>query len=353
MKTWVLAGVEKLELREVPVPEPDVDEILVRVKAASICNRTDLVAFMYNEKPVEFFGYKLPHPDDFGYEWVVRSPLYLDHFGHEVTGIVEKVGKDITKVSAGDRVFLRSPVRSIERSGFAEYVLAKEYMTAKLPQYLSFEEGVLGELLPIAIGAARDIKLGDYVGILGQGPGGLMITQVARLQGATKILVADKYEKRLKVAKELGADCTINVTRENIEEKMREIIGATDLDEHERDIVGLDVVIDAVGTPDVLRECVRLVKKGGLVRIFGTHHLEPVIIDPVKWEEKAVTIGMSNEATPKETEERMERARLLFEARLIKTKPFITHIFKLEELPKAFTLLKDSPEEVIKIVITP
>ena len=76
------------------------------------------------------------------------------------------------------------------------------------------------------------------------------------------------------------------------------MIGATDLEEH-----GLDTVIDAVGTPDVLRECVRLVRKGGFVSIFGTHHLEPVIIDLVKWEEKAVTVTMSNEAYKEEMEE--------------------------------------------------
>lgn len=348
MKTWVLVGNERLQLKEVPRPTPREDEILVKVKAASICNRTDLVAFMYNEKPIEYFGYKLTHPDGFGYEWVVRSPLYLNHFGHEVTGIVETAGKNVTKISVGDRVFLRSPTRSKEYSGFSEYVLAREHMAAKLPQHLSFEEGVLGELLPIAIGATRTIKVGGYVGILGQGPGGLMITQVAKLQGAAKILVADKYERRLKLAKELGADYIVNVTRENMEEKVKDIIGATDLEEH-----GLDTVIDAVGTPDVLRECVRLVRKGGFVSIFGTHHLEPVIIDLVKWEEKAVTVTMSNETNDKEIEERLERARRLLEAKLIKTKPFISHVFGLEELPKAFTLLKDSPGEVIKIVITP
>ena len=348
MKTWLLTGNEKLELREVPIPSPGVGQILVRVKAASICNRTDLVAFLYNEKPVEFFGYKLPSPDDFGREWVVRSPLYLDHFGHEITGIVEKVGKDVRRISVGDRVFLRSPTRSTTYSGFSEYVLAGEYAAAQLPANLTFEEGILGELLPIAIGAARNIKVGDYVGILGQGPGGLMITQVAKLQGAAKIIVADKYEERLKLAKELGADCVVNVTKENIEEKVKDIIGAKDLEGN-----GLDVVIDAVGTPDVLRECVRLVRKGGTVSIFGTHHLEPVIIDLVEWEEKAITVTMSNEATREEIEERLEKARSLLAAGLIKTKPFITHVLKLAELPKAFSLLKESPEEVVKIVLTP
>jgi threonine dehydrogenase-like Zn-dependent dehydrogenase len=348
MKTWVLVGNEKLRLTEVPVPQPQANEMLIKVKAASICNRTDLVAFMYNEKPTEYFGQKLPQPDDFGHEWVVRSPLYLDHFGHEVTGVVKKVGKNITKFSVGDRVFLRSPVRTKQYSGFSEYVLANDFKAAKLPEHLSFEEGVLGELLPIAIGAARNIKVGDYVGILGQGPGGLMITQVARLQGAAKILVADKHEKRLKVAKDLGADFTVNVTRENIEKKVQEIIGAHDLNEN-----GLDVVVDAVGTPDVLRECIRLVKKGGFVSIFGTHHLEPAIVDFVKWEEKAVTVHMANEANNLEVEQRLEKARRLLEARLIKTKPFITHVFGLEELPKAFSLLRESPEEAIKVVITP
>lgn len=348
MKTWVLDGNEKLKLKDVPIPSPEADEILVKVKATSICNRTDLVAFLYNQNPIEFFGFKLPHPDDFGYEWVVRSPLYLDHFGHEITGIVEKAGKGVSRLSAGDRVFLRSPKRSTKYSGFSEYVLSREHMAAKLPEHLSFEEGVLGELLPIAIGATKNVKLRDRVGILGQGPGGLMITQIARLQGAAKILVVDKHEKRLKLAKELGADYAINVNKENIEERVKDVIGVPDLEEH-----GLDVVIDAVGTPDVLRECLRLVKKGGYVSILGTHHLEPVIIDLVKWEEKAVTVSMANEANKREIEDRLERARHLLEDKLIKTKPFITHAFKLEGLPKAFTLLRDSPGEVVKIVITP
>lgn len=348
MRTWILAGNERLQLKEVPVPVPGAGEILVKVNAVSICNRTDLVAFMYNEKPIEFFGYKLLHPDDFGYKRVVRSPLYLDHFGHEITGIVEEVGKNVRNISVGDCVFLRSPVRSKDYSGFAEFALAEDYMAAQLPAHLSFEEGVLGELLPIAIGATRTIKIGDYVGILGQGPGGLMITQVAKLQGAAKIIVADKYEMRLKLAKEFGANYAVNVTKENIEEKVRDILGAEDLEDN-----GLDVVIDAVGTPDVLRECVRLVRKGGFVSIFGTHHLEPVIIDVVKWEEKAVNVTMSNEATKEEVKERLKRARRLLEEKLIHTKPFITHVFELAELPKAFGLLKNHPEEVVKIVIKP
>lgn len=348
MKTWILAGNERLQLKKVPVPIPRADEILIKVKAVSICNRTDLVAFMYNEEPIEFFGYKLPHPDDFGYEQVVRSPLYLDHFGHEITGIVERIGENVRRISVGDRVFLRSPVRSKDHSGFADYALAKEYMAAQLPAHLSFEEGVLGELLPIAIGATRNIKIGDYVGILGQGPGGLMITQVAKLQGAAKIIVADKYEKRLRLAKEFGANYIVNVTKENVEEKVKDILGAEDLEEK-----GLDVVIDAVGTPDVLRECVRLVRKGGFVSIFGTHHLEPVIIDLVKWEEKAVNVNMSNEATKGEVNERLKRARRLLEAKRINTKPFITHVFNLEELPEAFAFLKNHPEAVVKIVIKP
>jgi len=348
MKTWILVGNERLQLKEVPCPNPQEDEILVKVKASSICNRTDLVAFMYNEKPTEYFGYKLPHPDDFGYEWVVRSPLYLDHFGHEIAGIVEKVGENVKRISAGDRVFLRSPERTTEYSGFAEYVVAKEYKAAQLPQHLSFDEGVLGELLPIAIGGAKNIKVGDYVGILGQGPAGLMLTQVAKLQGAAKIIVADKYEKRLGLAKQLGASHTVNIEKGNIEERVKELLGVNDLIDN-----GLDVVIDAVGTPDVLRECVRLVRKGGFISIFGTHHLEPVIIDLVKWEEKGITVTMSNESSREEFEDRIEKARRLLEDNLIETKPFITHTFGLEDLPNAFNLLKDHPDEVVKIVIKP
>ena len=348
MKSWFLVGNEKMELRNVSRPVPKDDEVLIKNKAIGICNRTDLVAYMYNNDPTERFGYELPQTDDFGYKWVIRSPLYLDHFGHEITGIVEKAGKDIKNVTVGDRVFLRGPVRSYDYSGFAEYSLAKEYKIGLLPEHLSFEEGVLGELIPIAIGAAKSIKVGDYVGILGQGPGGLMVTQLTRLMGASKIIVADKHRKRLSLAKKVGADYVIDITKENIEKKTKEILKVNDLERN-----GLDVVIDAVGTPSVLRECFRLVKPGGVVAIFGTHHLEPVIIDLVKWEEKGVTVHMANETCEEEFKERIERARRLFEGKMIKTKPMISHIFPLEELPKAFEMLKNDPHKVVKIVIKP
>lgn len=348
MKSWFLVGNEKLEFRNVQWPVPGDDEVLVKNKAIGICNRTDLVAYMYNNDPTERFGYELPQTDDFGYKWVIRSPLYLDHFGHEITGIVEKVGKDVSNVSVKDRVFLRGPVRSYEYSGFAEYSIAKEYKISPLPDHLSFEEGVLGELVPIAIGATKSINVGDYVGILGQGPGGLMITQIARMMGASKIVVADKYRKRLSLAKRLGADYVIDITKESIEKKTKEVLKVDDLEHN-----GLDVVIDAVGTPSVLRECFRLVKPGGVVAVFGTHHLEPVIIDLVRWEEKGVTVHMANETCKEEFRKRIERARRLLESKLIKTSSMISHIFPIEELPKAFQMLKNDPHKVIKIVIKP
>jgi alcohol dehydrogenase len=288
----------------------------------------------------------LEKKDDFGYDIVVRRTLYLDHFGHEITGIVEKVGPGITRFSAGERVFLRGPKCSYEYSGVSEYCIAEEYKAAILPENVSFEEGVLGELLPIAIGGTRHVDIGDHVGIIGQGPAGLMLTHVAKLRGASKILVADKYDKRLRVSKIIGADITVNVTGENLEGVVKKEFGFSDLKNK-----GLDVVIDAVGTPDVLRECVRLVKPGGNVSIFGTHHLEPVLIDLVEWEAKGITVTMSNETKRVEVEERMEKARRLLEKGTINTGVFITHIFELKDLPKAFAILRDTPGEAIKIVI--
>jgi len=348
MKSWFLVGNEKMELRNVLCPVPKNDEVLIKNKAVGICNRTDLIAYMHNNDPTEKFGYELPQEDDFGYKWVIRSPLYLDHFGHEITGVIEKVGKDIKNITVGDRVFLRGPVKTYDYSGFAEYSLAKEYKVGQLPEHLSFEEGVLGELIPIAIGAAKSVKVGDYVGILGQGPAGLMITQIARMMGASKIVVADKHRKRLSLSKKVGADYIIDVSKEDIEEKIKKILEVDDLDSD-----GLDVVIDAVGTPSVLRECFRLVRPGGVVAIFGTHHLEPVIIDLVKWEEKGITVHMANETCEEEFKERMERARRLLESKLIKTKLMISHMFLLEELPKAFEMLKNNSHKVAKIVVVP
>jgi threonine dehydrogenase-like Zn-dependent dehydrogenase len=105
-----------------------------------------------------------------------------------------------------------------------------------------------------------------------------------------------------------------------------------------------DVVYDAVGTRTVVRQCIDAVRNEGIVCIFGTHHVEKdVTFDLIKWEYKAVNIHMSNEGSPESARDAMRISERLLAARLIDTRPYITHVFEFNELPKAIELLKPSP----------
>jgi threonine dehydrogenase-like Zn-dependent dehydrogenase len=252
------------------------------------------------------------------------------HFGHEVSGVIEKLGADVGRWRVGDRVFLRSPGKP---GGLSEYCLANEVSIGRLPDHMTFIEGAPAQQVPIAVNATRTCRLGDHVAIFGQGSAGLQILQLCRLRGAAKVLVSDWYDERLRISKKLGADVLVNASKEDALKRIAEVFPAKP-----------DVVYDAVGTRSVVRQCVDAVRNEGTVCIFGTHHVErEVAFDLIQWEGKAVNIHMANEGSVQTAREAMRTSERLLEARLIDTKPYITHVFKFVELPKAVELLKPSP----------
>ena len=309
MKSYRLIGAERIELQDVPTPEPDAGEVRVRVEACSICSRTDLVYYLY-------CGLK-PH-------------CHPGHFGHEVSGVIDRLGHGVTQWQAGDRVFLRFPARG---GGFSEYVIARDPAIGRLPAHMSFIEGAPCQQVPIAVNATRTLRAGDHVAIIGQGSAGLQLLQLARIRGAAKVVVADLYDARLKIAEKLGADVLVRAAEQDTVAEIRGVFPA-----------GPDVIYDAVGIGSVAQQCVDAVRHEGTVCIFGTHHVEEqVTFNLVQWEAKALTVHMANEGSPHSSAEAMRIAERLLANRLIETKPYITHVFDLEQLPQALELLKQSP----------
>jgi L-iditol 2-dehydrogenase len=114
MRRYELIGRQEIVLRtDAPVPEPQPGQVLVAVKACTICNRSDLVYFHY---------------------WGLREHASQGCFGHEVAGVVAAVGQGVTRPNKGDRVFVRTPLSS----GFAEYALARELAVGRLPDAIPF-----------------------------------------------------------------------------------------------------------------------------------------------------------------------------------------------------------------------
>lgn len=309
MRSYQLLGAENIELQDIPTPEPDAGEVRVRVQACSVCSRTDLVYYLY-------CGIK-PH-------------CHAGHFGHEVAGIIDQVGPGVTSWREGDRVFLRFPSRG---GGFSEYVIASDPAIGRLPAHMSYIEGAPCQQVPIAVNATRTLRMGDNVAIIGQGSAGLQLLQLARIRGAAKVVVADLYEARLEIARKLGADVLVNASREDTVAQIRKLFPE-----------GPDVIYDAVGIKSVAQQCVDAVRHEGIVCLFGTHHVEEhVTFNLVQWEAKALTVHMANEGSRHTAAEAMRISERLLANRLIETKPYITHVFDLEDLPEALDLLKVSP----------
>ncbi len=261
MKAAVYSAPKKVKLKEVAIPEINDEEILVRVKVALTCG-TDRKLYLRG------------HP-------LFPPPFIL---GHEFAGEVIKAGKKVKKVKEGMRVVAANsaPCNScfycksgreelcenllIRLSGaFAEYIAVPEPIVKdnlfEIPKDITYQEAAFLEPLACAVHGIEEaeIRLNDTVVINGAGPIGLLLLQLAKLQGAHTI-ITDLSEERISLARKLGADKTLNVTRvKNGVKAVKELTEGR----------GADIAMEAVGIPEVWEKTITMVRKGGKIILFG------------------------------------------------------------------------------------
>lgn len=342
MKSIIFAAPNKITIKDIETPKISKDDVLIKVKAAAICNATDM-HFLKGEIPG------------------VKYPLSPGKPGHECSGEVIKVGENVKQLKIGDRVApgplyalpcgecyycTRGMQELCENPGEADFAYAKYLKVPakycyQLPENVSFAGGALIDLLACALhGAERaDFSIGESVTIIGQGPAGLLLTQLARLAGADKIITCDIYDSRLTVSKKLGADFTVNTFKENLIERVLKLT----------DMKGCDVAIDAVGKPLIPSQAIEILKPKGRVIIFG-FHLKPAEIDLAKVFERELEIKASFR-TVGEWDYRL--AMNLVANRKIDLKDLITHTMPLEQIKTALELIEKGAEGAIKIILKP
>jgi L-iditol 2-dehydrogenase len=250
----VLTRVAEIVLEERPVPKPGARELLVEVSAVGVCGS-------------DVHYYKHGRIGDH----VVRAPLVL---GHESAGRVAAVGAEVTRHAVGDRVTLEPGVpcgRCREcRAGrynlcsdvvffatppvdgaFANYVTIHEDFAFALPDALSDDVGALMEPLSVAIWACRKARVsaGDRVLVTGAGPIGLLVMQVARAFGATRVEISDVNERRLSMAERTGAT--------------RALLAG------EAEPAEADALIECSGNPAALQAGIRALRPAGTAVIVG------------------------------------------------------------------------------------
>ena len=200
-----------IRIEDIPKPEIGHNEILLKVMASGLCG-TDVVEW-----------YRLP-----------KAPRVL---GHEATGIIDEVGKNVTKYKIGDRVFVSHHVPCNECSycrkdaqtacetlhttnyypgGFSQYIRVPEINIEtgiyKLSKNMSYEEGTFIEPLACVVRGQRlaGISNDETILIIGSGMAGILHIQLSKINGAKKVIAADINPNRLELAKKFGADYVID-----------------------------------------------------------------------------------------------------------------------------------------------
>lgn len=267
MKALVKYGLTDgdVELRDVPEPVLQPGTVLVSTRAVGVCG-SDI------------------HMWRNGQSWEVTLPVTL---GHETAGVIAAVADDVTGWRTGDRVVCETaasicgecalcrvgrynlcPYRQgygATRDGaFAEMLLAEPRVLHRIPENVSFEQAALTEPFAVAFNALverAEVTPGDLVVIQGAGAIGALCLQIARLRGAgtTVVLGTPVDEQRLRTARELGADYTLDVTRADAAALVRSL----------GDGLGADVVVDATGTSAALAQSLDLVRPLGAIAKIG------------------------------------------------------------------------------------
>ena len=324
-----------IRIKNVPTPKPKQKEMLVKVISCGICG-SDIVEW-----------YRLP-----------RAPLVQ---GHEIGAEVVAVGKSVRKYKPGDRVFIApkvpcmkcyycqnwhfpqcSEVKERLPGGFAQYILVPEILIEKgthlLPENVTFDQSTFIEPLACVIRAQRLAKIekGESVLIIGCGMSGLLNVKLARNKGC-KIIVADVNKAKLEIARQMGADITINAT-DNIADRLIKQNGKK-----------ADVVLLCTSAESAVEQAWRCVDKGGVIVFFAVTGPDKKVVIPINdfWM-KEITILTSYYCGPPDIIEAIK----LIEWRHIVVDELITHRLPLREIIKGFRLVTDSNHS-IKVIIKP
>jgi len=331
MKCAMLYAPGRLKIEEVEIPNIKKGEVLVEVRAALTCG-TDIKTYMRG------------HP--------VLIKKYPSPFGHEFSGVISKVGTDVKGFFPGMRVVAANSAPCgqcyfckkgyvnlcedlrLLNGAYAKYIVVPERIVNKnlleIADYISFEVAALSEPLACCLNAVEqsDISSNDTVAVIGSGPIGLFLTHLYHLSGA-KVIACGKGKQRLELAKILGADFTINA------DEIEDEIGAVkSLSNYGR---GADVVVEAVGKPDIWEMSVKMARRGGLVILFGgCPSGTSFSIDTSLIHYEQITIKGIFHYTP----QLFKRALDLIASGKINTKAFISGRLPLEKLEEAFSLVK-------------
>jgi L-iditol 2-dehydrogenase len=315
MRIAVLREPGRFELTDEPAPTPGRDEVRLRVAVCGVCtSELDMWRGMSGHAT-----------------W----PWYP---GHEVSGVVEAVGDDVSWPVVGEPVAAWVTTR-----GFADEVVVRAEHCVPIDG--TPVELALAEPLACAVNAIEltGVRLADDVLVVGAGYMGLLLTQLAAQQGPRTLVVADVREEALERARTFGATHVVNVADGSLADAV------TDL----TDAAGVDVSIEATGTQAALSGLGDVTRMSGTVTIAGYHQGEPRQIDLATWNWKALRIVNAHFRDVNVIMHGMRTAGRLLSSKRIAMEPLVTHRFPLVRIDDAFAAAVEKPAGFVKAVVHP
>jgi L-iditol 2-dehydrogenase len=341
MKAAVLYGPKDLRLERVPLHDkPGRGMALVRVLATGICG-TDLNTFQ---------------------EFSTDKSIVM---GHEFIGVIESVGPEAMDgyfhpLQLGARVAV-DPAQSCghcdrcekgdpnlcenlhfvglypDNGSLCQFIIVQAHSCFPLPDSIENSTGVMLEPLGVAIHATdlAHIHVADSVAILGAGPIGLCILQLAKLSGASPIFITDKFTWRLEVAKRFGVT-TINCDRQDPVEEILKMTNGR----------GVDVAIEVAWADKSIQQAVDVSRLGGRLVLVGIPHNDQMVINASTCRRKGLTMRMC-----RRMKHAYPRAIRLAQSGQVNLSDLVSHHFPLNHVVEAFTLNSSYSDDVLKVII--
>ena len=321
-------------------PDPGPGEVLVKLHAVGICG-SDL-------------------------HWYLEGGIgsnraqYPQILGHEPAGEILSVGAGVTDCKVGDRVIIEPAITcgycEFCRSGrhnicvrsrfmgdpttlglFREYAVVPATSTVRIPDSMDYVKATVIEPLAVIMHVIELVRIpvGSTVAVIGAGPIGVLTAAVARVAGASRIIIADKVRHRVEQALKLGADAGVYLPEEPLVEKVKDLTGGR----------GADIVVDAAAKSETINDGLRITRIGGRFVLIGLPSERELKID--------MHLAMGKELslqTIKRSNHTAHPAIELLESGKI-TDALVTHRLPLAETPRAFQMLTDYTDGVGKVVI--
>jgi len=343
MKALVLEEYKKLQVKEMPEPQPAPDEVRIRVQACGICG-SDIHGFDGSS------GRRVP-------------PIIM---GHEAAGVVERLGAEVAGVAAGQRVTF-NPMLScgkcdycrrgetnlcdsrqvlgvscdeFKRHGaFAEFVTVPARNLFPVPDAVSFEQACMTEPVTVATHAINrtPVKQGDTAVVVGTGMIGLLALQALKVAGCATVIAVDLAEEKLALAKELGAAHVFNPKNDDVVAAIQDLTKGN----------GVDIAVEVVGATPTLQTAIDVTRRGGSVTLVG--NLAPKVDFAMQ---AVVTRELTLYGSCASNSEFPDALELMQSGR-IKVEPLISGKASLEETPGWFDRLYAAEAGLMKVVVKP